>query len=231
MTKRSWRRRLALGLTVTLAAYAAAAYLLLPAFWRTDDDRHPVALGEMVTRTGDGRPGDPLNIGIEAAPAGLMNAFGRADWRPADPITFETSVGIVGSVVFDRPDPDAPVSPLYYEGRREDLAFEKPVGSSADQRQHVRLWRLDREGEPFWIGAVTFDAGVSLSHYTGAVTHRIAPDIDAARDALVEDLDATGLVTRTYEIEGIGATQDGRNGEGDLYRTDGMATVVVLGEN
>lgn len=229
MTKRTWRRRLALGLAFTLATYLIAAYLILPALWTAEDERHPVPASERVTRTSDGRPGDPLNIGIEASPADLLEAFRRAGWRPADPVTFETSVRIVGSVVFDRPDPDAPVSPLFYDGRREDLALEKSVGSSADQRQHVRLWRETRQGEPFWTGAVTFDAGVGLSHYTGAVTHRISPDIDAARDALVEDLDATGSVTRTFDIDGIGATQDGRNGEGDPYRTDGMATVVVLG--
>jgi hypothetical protein len=35
---------------------------------------------------------------------------------------------------------DAPVSPLYYQGKKEQLAFEKPDGRSADQRHHIRLW-------------------------------------------------------------------------------------------
>lgn len=58
----------------------------------------------------------------------------------ADPITLRSSLEISGSVLLDRPYPGAPVSPLYYDGRREELAFEKPVGNSADKRHHIRLW-------------------------------------------------------------------------------------------
>jgi hypothetical protein len=49
-------------------------------------------------------------------------------------------------VMLDRPYRDAPVSPLYYEGKKEQLAFEKPEGKSADRRHHVRFWQvLDKE--------------------------------------------------------------------------------------
>ena len=42
-------------------------------------------------------------------------------------------------------------SNLYYDGRRQDHAFEKPVGDSADRRHHVRLWQVLQQ--PFeWIG-------------------------------------------------------------------------------
>jgi hypothetical protein len=39
-------------------------------------------------------------------------------------------VEIIGSVLLDRPYKSAPVSPLYFEGRHEDLAFEKADGNS-----------------------------------------------------------------------------------------------------
>ena len=63
--------------------------------------------------------------------------------------------------------------------------------------------------------------GVGLSHYTGAVTHHIAPDIDAERDGLIGDLVKAELVEALYQITGIGPTLNGRNGEGDRYFTDG----------
>ena len=53
-------------------------------------------------------------------------------------------------------------------------------------------------------------------------------DIDAERDLVINDLEATGLVRRTFEIAGRGATEDGRNGGGDRYFTDGMARIAVL---
>jgi hypothetical protein len=158
-----------------------------------------------------------------------------AGWFPADPVTLRTSIEIVGSVVLDRAYHDAPVSPLYYQGKREQFAFEKPDGRSADRRHHVRLWRvLDKgtTGRPVWLGAVTFDRGVGFSHYTGQVTHHIGPDIDAERDLLMRDLREAGMVEALFQISGIGPTLFGRNGGGDPYYTDGeidMASLVVDG--
>lgn len=71
-------------------------------------------------------------------------------------------------------------------------------------------------------------AGVGLSHDTGAITHHIAPDIDAERDLVIHDLSAAGMVISVSDIPGIGATRTGRNGGGDPYFTDGKAVVGVL---
>jgi LssY C-terminus len=86
----------------------------------------------MVTQTSQGIPGGPLNVGLVGAKGDVVCAIHAAGWYPADPITFRTSLEIIGSVVFDRPHPDAPLSNLYYQGRPEDMAFEKPHGTSAD---------------------------------------------------------------------------------------------------
>ena len=146
-----------------------------------------------------------------------------AGWYPADPITLRSSIAIIGSVVLDRPYKDAPVSNLYYDHRCEDLAFEKPAGKSANARNHVRFWLVlddGAEGRPVWLGAATFDRGVGVSHLTGQVTHHIAPNIDAARGLLSNDLEEAGMVEATYQVSGIGPTLNGRNGEGDTYYTD-----------
>jgi hypothetical protein len=137
------------------------------------------------------------------------------------------------SVVLDRPDLDAPVSPLLFEGRKQDLAFEKPVGESADQRNHVRFWLTPRtadDGRPLWLGSASFDRGVGFSHDTGQITHHIGPDIDAERDRVISDLSAAGQLSSDYKIEGVGATQTGRNGGGDPYFTDGMTRIGIIRE-
>jgi hypothetical protein len=128
-----------------------------------------------------------------------------------------TSFEVIGSVVLDRPDQDAPVSPLYYQ---EQLAFEKPDGRSADKRHHVRFWLIlekRTEGRPVWLGSVTFDRGGDLSHDTGQVTHHIGADIDAERDLLTRDLRNAEMVQTLFQISGTGPTLVGRNGEGDPY--------------
>ncbi len=227
------RRILAHGLlavVLVVTAYGLAAYLVLPRIWTRYDERSAGLLRPMVTVTLQGRPGDPVNIGIVGDRAALDRAMAAAGWHSADPVTLVSSLRIGASVLFDRPYLQAPVSPLLYDGHVETVAFEKPVGRSADRRQHVRFW-----AQPTWgngvsfLGSVTFDAGVGFSRYTGAVTHTIAPDLDRARDGLVSDLEATGSVAEVRTVTGIGPTQDGRNGEGSPYRTDGDARILILG--
>jgi hypothetical protein len=123
------------------------------------------------------------------------------------------------------------VSSLFLFGRKQDFAFEKPSGSNARRRHHVRFWRsteLGRGDVPLWIGAVTFDRSVGLSHRTGQITHHIGPDIDAERRGLIADLRNDGWLSELFQVTGIGATVLGRNGGGDRYYTDGELTVGVL---
>jgi len=225
-----------IGVAVILVCYGVIAYILLPQTWTHYEHQKKLAGLTMVTRTAQGIPGDAINVGLVGSREDVLCAMHAAAWYPADPITFRSSLEIVGSVVLNRPYRDAPVSNLFYEGRREDLAFEKPDGKSADRRHHVRFWEVLKQGEegrPVWLGSVTFDRGVGLSHYTGQVTHHIAPNIDAERDGLTDDLKTERVVEAIYEVSGIGPTLNSRNGEGDPYFTDGEIEIsrLVIGCN
>jgi LssY C-terminus len=229
------RRRWLIALAAMVIAYLMLAYVVLPVLWTHHEHEPGLASLPMVTRTSAGIPGDALNVGLVGVKEDVLRAMHEAGWFPADPITLRTSIEIVGSVVLDRPYHDAPVSPLYYDGKKEQLAFEKPDGRSADKRHHVRLWLVlekGTDGRPVWLGSVTFDRGVGLSHDTGQVTHHIGPDIDADRDMLMRDLREAGMVQTLFQISGTGPTLLGRNGEGDPYYTDGeidIASLVVDG--
>ncbi|MDP1584636.1 MAG: LssY C-terminal domain-containing protein [Bradyrhizobium sp.] len=226
-------KRAALLLLSVVAAYTLAAYVALPAFWTHYEHQKGLAELPMVTRTAQDIPGDPVNVGLVGDNRDVLCAMHAAGWYPADPVTLKSSIEIVGSVLLDRPYRAAPVSHLYYLGRREDLAFEKPDGRSPDRRHHMRLWKVLDQGEenrPVWLGAATFDRGVGVSHYTGAVTHHIGADIDAERQFLATDLEAAGMVQAKYQVTGIGPTLAGRNGGGDRYYTDGEVWILRLVE-
>jgi LssY C-terminus len=218
---------------LVVAVYTLLAYLVLPLFWTHHEHQKGLAALPMVTLTAQGIPGDPINVGLVGDDKDVLCAMQAAGWYPADRVTLRSSLEIVGSVVLDRPYRDAPVSNLYYLGRHEDLAFEKPDGNSADRRNHVRFWKVLDQGEeqrPVWLGDATFDRGVGVSHYTGAVTHHIDSDIDAERARFTTDLESAGMVTAKYQVTGIGPTVAGRNGGGDPYYTDGEVWILRLVE-
>ena len=231
---RSRLERVLLALLAVVSAYTLLAYVVLPAFWTHYEHQRGLADLPMVTRTAQGIPGDPINVGLIGDEKEVLCAMNAAGWFPADPVTFRSSIEIAGSVLLDRAYKDAPVSNLFYLGRREDLAFEKPAGNSADRRHHVRFWKVLDQGQekrPVWLGAVTFDKSVGVSHFTGAITHHIDADLDAERELLTADLEGAGMVTAKYQVTGVGPTVTGRNGGGDPYFTDGEVWIVRLAED
>ncbi|MBV8183619.1 MAG: LssY C-terminal domain-containing protein [Hyphomicrobiales bacterium] len=233
LTRPSRLSACALILVAALLAYGLLAYVALPTAWTHYEHQKGLAGLPMVTRTAQDIPGDPMNVGLVGTKEDVLCAMHAADWHPADPITLRSSLEIIGSVVLDRPYAQAPVSPLFYQGRREDLAFEKADGKSADRRNHVRFWKVlskGEEGRSVWLGAATFDRGVGFNRFTGQVTHHIAADIDAERDFLTEALMDAKVIEAVYEVTGIGPTLDGVNGGGNPYHTDGEIKISRLVE-
>jgi LssY C-terminus len=229
--RRLWTRIAMVG-GVVIAGYLAIAYFALPMVWLRYTRHHP-ALADIpaITHTVDGIPGDPLNVALIGTETDLKGIMVEAQWYPADPLTLRSRLEIADAAVFEHPYDDAPVSNLYLWGRKEDLAFEQPVGIDPRQRHHVRFWRsdkLDPDGRPVWVGAAIFDQRVGLSHTTGQITHHTAPDIDAERDKLFADLKHTGDLAEVLFINDFHHIRQGRNGGGDPWYTDGRLEVGVI---
>ena len=216
---------------VALAIYGLVAYIGIPQMERIKVRRHPdLQAGEHLTQTGTGIPGDPLNLALSGSEADVVNALLAVGWKPATALSFASSVRIAVDTVIDKPDPNAPVSSLYLYGRKEDLAFEKPIGNSPKERHHVRLWLSPetKQDRPLWMGSATHDIGVELSRTTGQVTHHIAPDVDAERDLLLAELTSAKEVQSVRWIDGYQTVLQGKNGGGDPWRTDGRLPVISL---
>jgi hypothetical protein len=184
------------------------------------------------TSTAKGRQGDAVNVALIGTEEELHRTLAAAGWYAADPITLKTSLRIAADVVLRKPYAHAPVSDLYLWGRKEDAAFEQPVGKSPKQRHHVRFWRsaeVDNHGKPLWVGAATFDERVEISRTTLGVTHKIAPAIDLERNKLVNDAIRTGMLDGYYWVDQFHPNPEGRNGGGDRYVTDRRLAIGVIG--
>ena len=195
-------------------------------------DGHPaLARSPRHTTTAQGRQGDAINVAFIGTEEELHRMFAAAGWYAADPITLETSIRIAADVVVHKPYAHAPVSDLYVWDRKQDAAFEQPVGDSPKQRHHVRFWcsrEVDRQGEPLWLGAATYDERVELSRTTGGITHKIGPEIDRERNKLVNDAARAGVLDGYYWVDPFHKDRQGRNGGGDPYVTDGRLAVGVI---
>ena len=228
------RRKLRLvRLAVLLAlVWAVTAYLLLPLAWRVATRHHPAIVETpRIALTASRIPGDPLNISLVGTEEEVDAAMLAAGWLPADPITLRSSLRIAAGTILRRSYETAPVSSLYVWGRKQDLAFQQPVGNDPRRRHHVRFWRSDKVDEhnrPLWAGSVTFDTRVGFSHTTGQITHHIDADVDEERDKLLADLQRAGVVAQVDWIDGFHDKLQGRNGGGDPWHTDGRMAVAYL---
>lgn len=217
-----------------LLLWLIAAYLIIPLAWKRYARRHPSFNDDpRLTQTSDHHPGDPLNVALIGSEAELQQIMKAAGWFPAQALGLKSDLKIAVDTVLSRADDEAPVSNLYLFGRKEDLAFEQPVGNNPRHRHHVRFWKTDRlspSGKPEWVGSAVYDRRVGLSRTTGQITHVTAADVDAERDYLFDCLKKTGELTDNYVVADFHQKREGRNGGGDPWHTDGALYVGVIAE-
>jgi LssY C-terminus len=175
--------------------------------------------------------GDPLNLVIVGDRASIEECLGA--WDETESLTLGTAWKTARAFLLESQYRYSPVSPLYLGGRPEDLALQR-ARMSLNQRLHLRLWATSVlfEGQPVWIGQVSRDIGVRFTLRTwNLTTHLIDPDVDEARDYVLDGLRVAGRVARLGYVPGVEAATAAlprRNLTGDQYFTDGLRAVAVL---
>jgi hypothetical protein len=207
-------RRLPTILALSLV-YGLAAYVLLPRIVRMSVKILQRKSVPSFTVTGDGFPGDPVNLVLMGEFAKLRAAFLAAGWTEAEPLSLTSSWKMVVTFVLNRPYPAAPFSTLFLFGRGQDVGFEKAIDMSPRKRHHVRFWALslERSDEPLnnpefwlnadrpspgapalWVGAGTRDTGLSFTRFTFQFTHATDNDVNAERDFIISELKRSGAI-------------------------------------
>ena len=226
--------------------YAVAAYVILPRVVRMSLKILQRRSVPSFTLTGDGFPGDPVNLALIGEFQQLRAAFDAAGWTEADPLNLRSSWRMAIAFVFKTPYPAAPFSTLFLFGRGQDVGFQKPIGGSPRKRHHVRFWALNLErGEEtlgtaefwlntdrppldapvLWVGAGTRDTGFSLTKFTFQVTHATDSDTNAERDFIVSELERVrGIVNVSSYRSGERLTA----GRVNHYITDGELAAASL---
>jgi hypothetical protein len=136
-------RRLPWILAVSVT-YGIAAYIVLPRAIRMGLKILQSKRVPSYTITGDGLPGDPVNVVLVGSFQQLRAAFAALGWSEADRLSLASSWGMVRAFVRNTPYPTAPFSTLYLFGRGQDIGFQKAIDNSPRKRHHVRFWALSQ---------------------------------------------------------------------------------------
>ncbi|MGB6554890.1 MAG: LssY C-terminal domain-containing protein [Candidatus Binataceae bacterium] len=177
--------------------------------------------------------GDPLNLVLVGDRACIQECL--STWDETESITLGTSWKTAKAFLLESQYRYSPVSPLYLEKRQEDFALQR-ARANLNQRLHLRLWstKIRYGGQPVWIGQVSRDIGVRFTLKTwNLTTHQIDPDVDEARDYVLDDLLASRRVSRLGFVRGVDpapSTAPRHNLTGDPYFTDGLRAFAVLSE-
>jgi hypothetical protein len=192
------------------------------------------ALPRTTTNRRGTRTGDPLNLVVIGDFETLLSGFG-ARWDETETISLRSCWRTLNAFLLGARYRYSPVSPLYVEGRSQDFAMQR-TRRTINERLHLRLWQtsLRFQGKPVWIGQISRDIGVRFTLKTwNLTTHKIDPDVDDARDYVIDDLMEAGRVSHIGYVAGAGAATRAaprRNLTGDPYFTDGLRAVAVFSE-
>ena len=175
--------------------------------------------------------GDPLNVVLVGDGETVISALTAAGWDFTEAITVDSVRRMVGAAIAEKAMMTAPVSSLYAFGRKQDLALQRGRSQIA-QRNHMRLWLAPFrcEGQPVWVGQVSRDIGVKATSKSPTLTtHVIDPNVDEAREYLLQGLLHQNAVEWFAMVRGVGAAsheQPARNLADDPYFTDGMRVAI-----
>jgi len=158
----------------------------------------------------------------------LADLFESAGWTLADDINAISTYKIAKAALLKESYPQAPMTPDFWNSEVHNFGFEKETATdNARTRHHARFWKTNyvtKNGENIYVGTASFDSGIKWG-----VTHKINPDVDTEREFLSNDLQNTGLLSKTDKQQFVDPKL-GSNFSGDLFFTDGKLYLLFVKE-
>ncbi len=170
---------------------------------------------------------EPINVILVARnSAALGAAMAQAGWVQARKPGLASLSRAAWAALTNNPDDNAPVTPYFWNGVPNSVAFQRPTkDNSLRKRHHVRFWQtrfLTSGGDMIFVGAASFDDG-----FDRTFLHHIDPDIDAERDILSTDLQRAGVAANVEFLQ-VSPPHMGESVAGDPWFTDGKAAIIEI---
>ncbi|MDX1815527.1 MAG: LssY C-terminal domain-containing protein, partial [Thermodesulfobacteriota bacterium] len=179
----------------------------------TDDESHLRELLEQLpccVSSREGVQGEPLNIVLIGQLRDLIPAFLRRNYR------------------------DAPAEPRYLFQHPQDVSVSKRGLWVAAQPHLLRAWltTIRFRGRPVWVCQVSTPLGGRFARATeDGAAPPIDPDVDEARNDLVQDVMYSQSLAKIGFVKGVGrvmALREQETPSGVTYHTDGLRAVLFI---
>jgi undecaprenyl-diphosphatase len=179
------------------------------------------------TETLIGEKQEPVNFIFLAKDDGqLTAALQLAGWIEINKANISSFIRIVKALILRTPHPSAPISPSFWNTKIQDLSFAKVSGRDWPSHvHHVKIWRTNfllKNENNIYVGMVNANDGLKWG-----IIPKIAPDLDAERELLYQDLNHTGKIKRHLKVQLV-KPLIGKNFIGDHFFTDGKTYIVAL---
>jgi hypothetical protein len=181
----------------------------------------------------DANHGDPLNLVLIGNADDVLASLARGGWSFTHRLGLKTIKRLISAALTGSAYPTAPISPLYFMGRQQDLGLQRGRNTIL-QRNHLRLWLAPYKsgGKSVWIGQISRDISIKGDAGSlGFVTHVIDPNVDEAREHLLQSLLVAGAVSRFGFVGGMPSASLAEprfNLADDPYYTDGLRLFAEL---
>jgi membrane protein DedA with SNARE-associated domain len=179
------------------------------------------------TETLIGEKQEPVNFIFVAKDDGrLESTLEQAGWVLTDREDISSFIKAIKALIVKRPYPSAPISPSFWNTKIQDLSFAKVPGTNwLRNAQHLKIWRTNyvlQNGENIYVGMANANNG-----FNWGIIPKIAPDLDAERELLYQDLNHTGNIQSHQKVQLV-KPLIGKNFMGNQFFTDGKAYIVTV---
>jgi membrane protein DedA with SNARE-associated domain len=179
------------------------------------------------TETLIGEKQEPVNFIFFAKGDGrLTSTLQQAGWILTDRADISSFIKAIKALIMKIPYPSAPISPSFWNTKIQDLSFAKVTGANfLRNAHHVKIWRTNfllKNGDNIYVGMVNANDG-----FKWGIIPKIAPDLDAQRELLYQDLNRTGKI-ESHLKEQLVKSLIGKNFVGDEFFTDGKAYIITV---
>jgi hypothetical protein len=173
-----------------------------------------------------------LRAALEQLPCCMTDVTGTRQGPPLN-LVLIGSLEELGPALARRGYRYNPAEPWYVFGREQDVSGHKISRWVAPQPHTLRFWQapLRYQGKPVWVGQVSTVLGGRFAA-SAAEPRRLDPDVDAARNDVVQDVLYSQALAKVGFVKGAGsesAAEPWPAPDGSPYRTDGLRAVLVFG--